>query len=134
MQSVVECAETDVVDWRVQAWRTWRVEHILEESLQFAFKLYERQREEGHYFLHAHPEEPKSWYEEFVKKLSREEHVEKLRVNMDGIVNNMVVHSLQQSALPLTVQETSVREGRYQVGVDSCSRACTAQLTRQRTS
>ena len=35
--------------------------------------------------MHAHPEKSKSWHEEFVERLSGEEHVVKVTVNMYGI-------------------------------------------------
>ena len=43
------------------------------KSLQFVFRLYEKHRREGRYFMQAQPEVSKSWHEEeFVKKLSGE--------------------------------------------------------------
>ena len=56
------------------------------KSLQFAFKLYERQRREG-VILRACASRrfSKSWHERFVEKLSREGQVEGVRVNVDDV-------------------------------------------------
>ena len=79
MRDDVERTETNVVDGGVQ------VLSESKKSLQVVKKLYEKHLSEGRYFMHAHPEDSKSWHETFVKKLSSEERVVKVKLKMDGI-------------------------------------------------